>query len=242
MYLAAAHVAISLLYVVRAPISLLYRQDALTVILIIRRFCESISPCPRYPDFERPSSMGQQSSSSNMTEHRNSDPETDRIIAQLWLEDIDEISAARNRRPETRFDEEIALSRQQEFLEDVFLTGDDHNAAEALSHDIDPGFLRADSIFEQVNRRVALVPSNTGQPPLPSEAWRFKDHPEEFITPCASSFFAPSTLSDGYQIFLHFPKSRRQSTSGLEYVQRSIQRSYLWDATQIYEIQLLGRG
>ncbi|KAG6863601.1 hypothetical protein C0993_010915 [Termitomyces sp. T159_Od127] len=124
--------------------------------------------------------MGHHQSPSNSTEHDDHDLVADRLAAELGLEDIIKFSASRRAAAETQFDDEIALYRQLEMFDDAIKTIDDHDTAEILSHAIDRGLLRIESLSAQTaqdDRRAALALSDTGELPPRSEVQKLMDHP-----------------------------------------------------------------
>lgn len=108
------------------------------------------------------------------------DIETSRLIAQLTLDDIAEISGTRKGKARADVplsDEEIAFQIQGEFWESALRTIGDRRMAESISNAIeaDDAYLNATSIVEQAaqdDRQGALALSSGRELPQPSHVQR----------------------------------------------------------------------
>ncbi|RDB18236.1 hypothetical protein Hypma_000624 [Hypsizygus marmoreus] len=113
------------------------------------------------------------------------DFETSKLIAQLTLDDIAQITGARKgkaRADAPLSDEEIAFRIQCEYLESAVRTIDDHRIAKSFNEAIetDHSYLNAISILEQAaadDHQAALALSNGGVLPQPSNAQRLLEDP-----------------------------------------------------------------
>ncbi|KAG6855483.1 hypothetical protein H0H87_002210 [Tephrocybe sp. NHM501043] len=113
------------------------------------------------------------------------DAATSKLIAELLLEDISDISRRRKgkgRADAPLSDEELAFRMQRDIWEDTVRTVSDHAMAKSLNAaiDTDNRLLRAVSIFEQAagdDRRAAQALSNGEPLPPLSKAQRLVEDP-----------------------------------------------------------------
>ncbi|KAG5352511.1 hypothetical protein C0989_001996 [Termitomyces sp. Mn162] len=120
-----------------------------------------------------------------MLELDDLDAVTSRLIAELMLQDIAEISM--KRKGKARFDaplsdEELAFRMQRELWENTVRAVNDYAMAKSLNDaiDTDHRYLRTLSITEQAaedDRQAALALSNGGQLPPQSDAQRLMEDP-----------------------------------------------------------------